>query len=114
MNITEANTPPSPSVGSDEGLGGLEIVSLDHSAECAGCGNEKRYRGKPAESLVCCSECWRRLPQWAKDGFTRDHRRPESGPEHGATIWQNRLSILLQWMRDSDSPNFGSQPRGKQ
>ena len=83
-------------------LDGVSIVALDQSEECVGCGNEKRHRGKPAESIVCCRECWRRLPQWARDAFMNDHRRSEAGPEHGPTIWQNRLSVLLQWMRESN------------
>lgn len=87
-------------------VGHCAPVPLDAGEECVGCGNEKRHRGRPASSLVCCGECWRRLPQWAKDAFVHDHRRPESGPEHGATIWQHRLSILLQWMREADDmPN---------
>jgi len=81
---------------------GTHVVALDQSAECVGCGNEKRYRGKPAESIVCCGDCWRRLPEWAKDAFMSDSRRPDGGPEHGATIWQHRLSVLLQWMREAN------------
>ncbi len=105
-NTTDrSENPAATCVGSGALLGGLEILALDQSAECVGCGNEKRHRSKPAESMVCCGDCWRRMPQWAKDGFANDTRRPEAGPEHGATIWQNRLSILLQWMRDADSPN---------
>lgn len=84
-------------------VGHFSVVRLDQSDECVGCGNEKRHRGKPASSLVCCRACWRKLPAWVKDAFMEDHRLPESGPEHGATIWQNRLSILLQWMRESDN-----------
>jgi hypothetical protein len=93
-----ATTSPVPDL-----LGGLQIVALDQSEQCVGCGNEKRYRGKPASSIVCCGACFRRLPEWARDAFMTDYRRPECGPEHGATIWQNRLSLMLQWMREANN-----------
>ncbi len=87
-------------------LGSVDIIDLDQDEECAGCGNEKRYRGKPASSLVCCSACWQRLPKWMRHGFMQDSRRPTCGREYGATIWQNRVSVALQWMREADSlPN---------
>jgi len=98
-------------IGTSDWLGSVEVIALDQDDECAGCGNEKRYRGKPASSLVCCSACWRRLPEWMRTGFTQDSRRPTCGREHGATIWQNRISVALQWMREADSlPNIADQP----
>jgi len=83
-------------------LGIVTPVRLDDSEECIGCGNEKRHRGRPASSLVCCNECWKRLPKWAKEAFSMDDRRPVGGPDAGATIWQHRLSILLQWMNEAE------------
>jgi len=102
-------TPRTPPAGL---LGSAEVIELDQDEECAGCGNEKRYRGQPASSLVCCSACWLRLPQWMRDGFTNDHRRPTCGRAHGPTIWQNRISVTLQWMREADAlPNNGDVER---
>jgi hypothetical protein len=90
-------------------LGKCDPVELDQDSECGGCGNEKRHRGQAAESLVCCSECWRRLPKWARSGFMEDHRRPQGGSDVAASIWQHRLSVMLQWMRDADNmPNSNS------
>lgn len=108
---TEIQKEPSAPVGTGDLLGGLKIVAVDQSEECLGCGNYKKHRGRPVSSIVCCGDCWRRLPQWAKDGFANDSRRPEAGPEHGPSIWQNRLSVLLQWMRDADSPNVKTDSR---
>lgn len=75
-------------------------IRLDNDEECQGCGNRKTYRGKPAESLVCCRDCWGKLPRWAKEEFTTNARRAHADLPNGTTIWQHRISILLQWMHE--------------
>jgi hypothetical protein len=62
---------------------------------CEGCGEPKLHRGKEATSLVCCSSCYRKLPAWLKDARS-------SGK---ALMWENRMAVVLMWMRDASSPN---------
>lgn len=71
-------------------------VSLDNDIECVGCGKEKSHT-----SFVCCGECWRRLPVWMKDRFMTDHRH---APGRGPSIWQDRMALLLSWLREASLP----------
>lgn len=86
---------PAPSMSA-----GAEPVPLDQSNECVGCGNTKRLRGRDHSSLICCRECWQRLPKWVTEAFTSE----------ASMKWQDRISMLLQWRKESD----GQQPAGKE
>lgn len=59
---------------------------------CRGCGKVKTYRGRPSSSLVCCSECWRKLPKWLRDAFRNE----------GGAKWENRIAATLIWSNESD------------
>ena len=80
-------------------LGISGIPSLCSSSYCVGCGNQKLYRGKDASSLVCCNDCWKKIPKRMREQFTNDHKRPDM--THGATIWENRIAVTLLWFKDA-------------
>ena len=61
---------------------------------CEGCGEPKLYRGREATSFVACRKCSRKL-KWMNDART--------GPD--AMMWENRMAVVLMWMREASSPN---------
>ena len=62
---------------------------------CEGCGEQKLHNGKEASSLVCCNDCYRKLPKWLKEARMGD----------GSMVWENRLALMLVWMREANTPN---------
>jgi hypothetical protein len=100
---TDVEEPKGSGVGSMELLDIRDVPSLCSNDDCEGCGELKTYRGKPASSLVCCNQCWKKLPKWMRDAFVNgDDKRPEGGSSHGATIWENRIAVTLTWLRMSN------------
>lgn len=78
-----------------------ELPRLDQHDECVGCGEVKKYRGKPASSLIACNSCFKSLPKWMRDAFMLDHTRPTLGSPVGATVWQNRIGVFLAWKNET-------------
>lgn len=66
--------------------------SLCLSAECIGCGDEKRYRRGPASSMVCCNKCWKKIPKWMRDAFVHGFDNNK---------WENRIAVTLVWMKET-------------
>lgn len=99
MQTDSKQTEGAVDVGSNRLLGISGVPRLCNKSACEGCGNEKLYRGKEASSLVCCRECWKKLPKWMRDQFTTNHKRHDAS--HGPTIWENRIAVTLLWLKDA-------------
>lgn len=98
--IVKSTSPiPKPALTVEALIATTAVPRLDGDEICAGCGEVKRYRGKRAESLIACRRCFNSLPAWIRTAFMQDNRRPEGGPDMAATIWQNRVAVLLAWRR---------------
>jgi len=67
---------------------------------CEGCGAPKLHRGKEASILVCCNACYRKLPAWLKDARAGEN----------SIMWENRMAVVLMWMREANTPNDKIQP----
>lgn len=71
--------------------------ALDQDDECVGCGNEKQYKGRSASSLICCHDCWKRLPVWLRDAW---HAAGATAGGDGMK-WQDRIALFLKWMKEA-------------
>jgi len=69
---------------------------------CEGCGNPKLYRGREATSLVACKKCARKL-RWLNEA--------RNGPR--AMIWENRMAVVLMWLRGAENDNLAEKRRRK-
>lgn len=75
------------------------LPSLCDSSYCVGCGNTKLYRGKPASSIVCCSDCWKKLPMWLRKAFIEKQVR--NSRFAGPTIWERRIAATLIFLKEA-------------
>lgn len=66
--------------------------SLCNSNECVGCGESKTHRGKPVSSIICCNDCWKKIPKWIRDQFIKQ----------ASMEWENRIASLLVWLRETN------------
>lgn len=70
---------------------------LDDADECVGCGNEKQYRGRAASSLICCHDCWKRIPVWMRDAWHMESAKVGGDPMK----WQDRIALFLNWLNEA-------------
>ena len=72
----------------------VDAPSLCDSSSCLGCGGVKKYRGRESPSLICCGDCWKKIPADLRERFLTDDARLADDP-HGATISEREVALFL-------------------